>query len=162
MSIPFETVHTLDIQRTLDVCDINLDIRIEELTYDTHSGFDVPSYFVTCHEEADMGEIFRNVLNLEFDQPVICEREDVEDAISYKEYVTLKISDTRRFDENQELLVQIIMLKKEVKKLRDEANTPWYKKIFRIGGLSEQVTHTTKQDLIKKRIDELHQGNLNN
>lgn len=92
--IEFETLSPVSVQEILEDRSVETSIRnLRGIVND--DGFELQGYDVESEDEIDLCDI----LNLSFDQPVICERRDVENSISVSEYETLKISDNRRGEE---------------------------------------------------------------
>lgn len=129
-AIEFETLDDVSVQEILDdrsgvVSVVNISGTFNE------DGVALERYGLECEDEIDLCDI----LNLSFDQPVICERRDVENAISSSEYLTLKVSDDRRGEEvrhlqkKEETLMALLSFKdKEIVKLNLKLK-PWWKKI---------------------------------
>jgi len=145
--IQFETLDKVSVQEILEDRGVEVSIcNLRGIVND--DGFELQGYDVESEDEVDVCDI----LNLSFDQPVICERRDVENSISEAEYQTLKISDDRRGQEVKELqeklaaqvkhnsgMFKLNEVKDEVIKAKSkliaelqQANKPWYKKIPRL------------------------------
>jgi len=96
--IQFEPLDEISAQEILD--DRGVEVTVSNLRGIVNDdGFELQGYDVESEDEIDLCDI----LNLSFDQPVICERRDVENSISEAEYQTLKTSDDRRGQEVKEL-----------------------------------------------------------
>lgn len=100
--IEFETLDDVAVQDILD--DRSVDVNVTEIRGSfNEDGLTLEGYGLECEDEIDLCDI----LNLSFDQPVICERRDVENAISSSEYLTLKVSDDRRGQEVKDLQIKL-------------------------------------------------------
>lgn len=89
--IEFETLDDVSVQQILEDRSVEVVVTNFKGTFN-EDGIELDGYTLECEDEIDLCDI----LNLSFDQPVICERRDVENAISEAEYRTLKVSDDRR------------------------------------------------------------------
>jgi len=129
-TIEFEELKTIDVQTIID--DRSVDITVERVSADISKGeFELTGYELECCDEVDVCDI----LNLSFDDPVICERAEVEDAVMFSEYETLKISDDRRGEEVKLLEEKLEASKGMYKRLCGEnlrltlTALPWYRKL---------------------------------
>lgn len=128
--IDFEALDVVPVQEILD--DRSVEVAVTEIRGSfNEDGLTLEGYNLQCEDEIDLCDI----LNLSFDQPVICERRDVENAISSSEYLTLKVSDDRRGGEVKDLQIKLDTAYKDYSKLTKEAEElryklkPWWTKL---------------------------------
>jgi len=121
-----------------------VDVEVINLCMSISDGeAEINAFDLECADDVNLHE----VISLPFSDPVICERDDIEDAITREEYETLKISDDRRGREAVKLQQEthrhtqhIKRLQRENAQLNDEnedllqrlkqALKPWWRKIL--------------------------------
>lgn len=122
--VEFDTIDTIPVQDVLDARDVQVKVsNIRALITDTE--FALQGYDVGSEDEFDVCDL----LNLCYDDPVVCERKDVENAISFRDYETLKISDNRRGEEVKTLQKANLALKESMIEVLKTINKPWWKKL---------------------------------
>lgn len=139
-TIKFEGLRPIQVQAIIDHESVHT--VVENVTAVISEG----TFLLTGREITSTDEIsVPDFLGLSFNEAVICERREVENAVMFSEYETLKISDDRRGQEVKKLQEELAYLEEKYQNHRlaasktweslhqqiAELKKPWYKKLLR-------------------------------